>query len=186
MNIRVGLILFLMVFTSLVSYAQNFGVVDTDAVLRRMPKYKEAQGELDKLAGEWQGEIDKMFEDVASLRRQYEAEEVLLTPDMKQERQDTILAKETRAREYQKKTFGPNGLYFLKRKELVEPLQNELFEAVQSVCRRKRLNFMFDKSGDIVMLYTDPRHDYTDYVLEELGLGDPNDRIDNPRYRNKK
>jgi len=86
--------------------------------------------------------------------------------------------KEAALREYQAKVFGFEGLFFLKKKELIKPVQDMVFEAVEKVARDHRLQIVFDKSGELVMIYTDPIHDYTDYVLEELGLGDPNDVIE--------
>ena len=82
------------------------------------------------------------------------------------------------ATDYHTKVFGYNGLFFLKKKELVKPELDKVFEAVERVCKRHGLDYLFDKSGDLVLAYTNPVHDYTDYVLEELGLGDPNDVIE--------
>jgi outer membrane protein len=104
-----------------------------------------------------------------------QAEEVLLTKEMRDERITAIRKRETEVKEYQKKIFGFEGLFFLKKKELVKPIQDRVFEAVEKVAKEHRLQFVFDKSGELVMIYTDPIHDYTDYVLEELGLGDPID-----------
>ncbi|MEL7002723.1 MAG: OmpH family outer membrane protein, partial [Bacteroidota bacterium] len=106
-----------------------------------------------------------------------QAEEVLLTSEMKSDRLEEINKKENELKDYQKKIFGFEGLFFLKKKELVKPVQDQVFDAVEKVCKDQRLAIMFDKAGDLVMIYTDPRHDYTDYVLDELGLGDPNDVI---------
>ena len=157
--------------------AQKFGYVDTNYVLGKMPEYKEAQGEIDKLSLAWQDEIQNMAKDIEAMYSAYQAEEVLLTAEMKRDRQEEIKKKELELKEYQKKVFGFEGLFFLKKKELVKPVQDKVFDAVEKVCKEQRLTIMFDKAGDLVMIYTDPRHDYTDYVLDELGLGDPNDVI---------
>jgi len=142
-----------------------------------MPEYKEAQKELDKLSQGWQKDIETKKQEVDKLKEDFQAEEVLLTQDMKEERLALIQEKEKELKEYQKKTFGFEGLIFLKRQELVKPVQDKLYEAVEKVAKAKRLQILFDKAGDLVMIYTNPIHDYTDYVLEELGLGDPNDTI---------
>jgi outer membrane protein len=107
----------------------------------------------------------------------YQAEQVLLTEEMRQEKQDEIKKKETELKEYQKKVFGFGGLFFLKKQELIKPLMDKIFDAVGKVSKAHRLAIVFDKAAELVMIYTDPRHDYTDFVLEELGLGDPNDKI---------
>ncbi len=157
--------------------AQKFGYFDSEFVLSKMPEYSKAQGEIDQLSSAWQKEIEEMQKKVDELYRIYQAEQVLLTEEMKQERLDEIKKKETELKDYQKKVFGFGGLFFLKKQELIKPLQDKVFDAVEKVCKANRLAILFDKSGELVMVYTDPRHDYTDFVLEELGLGDPNDKV---------
>ena len=170
-------ILFLALFSFGTISAQKFGYIDTDYVLSKMPEYQEAQAEIDKLSQGWQEEIKEMSRNIESMYDELQAEEVLLTTDLKNERLEQIAAKEKELKEYQKKIFGFEGLFFLKKKELVKPVQDKIFDAVEKVCKEQRLAIMFDKAGDLVMIYTDPRHDYTDYVLDELGLGDPNDVV---------
>lgn len=157
--------------------AQKFGYIDSDFILSKLPDYRKAQDEIDRLSASWQKEIEEMQRKVQSLYAEYEAEQVLLTEEMKQERMGAIEKKEAELKEYQKKVFGFGGLFFLKKQELIKPLQDKVFEAVEKVAKSNRLAIIFDKSGELVMIYTDPRHDYTDFVLEELGLGDPNDKI---------
>lgn len=157
--------------------AQKFGYIDSDYILKKMPDYKVAQQELDKLSAKWQKEIEEKKAELDKLQADYKAEEVLLTEEMKKERLAMIETKEKELKEYQKKTFGFDGLIFLKRQELIKPVQDKLFEAVEKVAKSKKLQILFDKSADLVMIYTNPTHDYTDYVLEELGLGDPNDTV---------
>ncbi|MEM9856203.1 MAG: OmpH family outer membrane protein [Bacteroidota bacterium] len=171
------LFLFLALFSITPVLGQKFGYVDTDYVLSKMTEYKEAQAEVDKLTQGWQQEIQTMSKDIESMYSELQAEEVLLTAEMKNERVNTIKKKESDLAEYQKKIFGFDGLLFLKKKELIKPVQDKIFDAVEKVCKEQRLAILFDKAGDLVMIYTDPRHDYTDYVLDELGLGDPNDVI---------
>lgn len=142
-----------------------------------MPEYKDAQQELDKLSVKWQKDIEEKKKEVDKLKEDFKAEEVLLTEDMKVERLALIEEKDKELKEFQKKTFGFDGLIFLKRQELIKPVQDKLFEAVEKVSKSRRVQIMFDKAGDLVMIYTNPIHDYTDYVLEELGLGDPNDVV---------
>ena len=167
-NIVAILALVLLSCTS--SFGQKFGYVDTEFVLSKMPAYANAQKELDRLSANWQKEIETMYKDIEKMYKNYQAEEVLLTEKMKKERQDAIIQKEQEVKEYQKKIFGFEGQLFKKRQELVKPVQDKVFEAVEKVAKAKSLQIVFDKSGDLVMIYTNPVHDYTDYVLEELGL----------------
>ena len=157
--------------------AQKFGYIDSEFILSKMPEYGKAQGEIDQLTAAWQKEIEEMQRKVEQLYATYQAEQVLLTEEMKQERLNDIKKKETELKDYQKKVFGFGGLFFLKKQELIKPLQDKVFDAVGKISKANRLAIVFDKSAELVMIYTDPRHDYTDFVLEELGLGDPNDKV---------
>ena len=98
---------------------------------------------------------------------------------MKKDRSDAIQKKEAELKDYQKKVFGFGGLFFLKKQELIKPIQDKVWDAVDKVAKQNNLAILFDKSGELVMIYTDPRYDYTDFVLDELGLGDPNDKVKN-------
>ena len=142
-----------------------------------LPRHVIRQQEADRLSNSWQKEIEGKYQEIDNLRKKFQAEEVLLTDEMKKKRLAEIDEKEKDAREYQKKVFGFDGMLFKKRQELIKPVQDNMFEAVEKVAKSNRLAIIFDKSGELVMIYTDPRHDYTDFVLEELGLGDPNDKI---------
>ena len=159
--------------------AQRFGYIDTDFILNKMPDYKKAQGEIDQLAEAWAKEVDDMSKEIKSMYSALQAEQVLLTEEMKNERTSAIQKKEEEMKEYQKKVFGFGGLLFLKKQELVKPVQDKVWDAVDKVAKQNNLAIVFDKAGELVMIYTDPRFDYTDFVLDELGLGDPNDKIKN-------
>jgi len=162
---------------SLLSWSQKFGYIDSEHIINQMPEYKKAQADLNQLSLKWQKEIEDYQLKVEKLKQEYQAEEVLLTEDMRKERLDTIASKEKNLRDLQKNYFGYKGLLYLKRQELVKPAQEKLFTAVEKVARLNKLAIIFDKSGELVMIYTDPVHDYTDKVLEELGLGDKNDVV---------
>lgn len=170
----IGLIFVTMILTTGLM-AQKFGYVDTDYVLSKMPDYQKAQAELDKLSSGWEIEIQENAKEIEGLYASLKAEEVLLTQEMKEQRSDDIEKKEAALKEYQNEVFGFGGLYFLKKEELVKPIQDQVFEAVEKVARENRLSIIFDKAADLVMIYTDPRYDYTDFLLDELGLGDPSD-----------
>jgi len=159
-------------------FGQKFGYINSELILKKMPEYKKAEQELEKLSLKWQQEIEEMKQGVDKLKNDFQAEEVLLTEEMKKERMDTITLREKALKEYQKKIFGFDGLIFLKRQELMQPIQDKVFEAVEKVAKKQGLQFIFDKAADLVMIYTNPIHDYTDYVLEALGLGDKNDTLD--------
>ena len=174
---RIGIAFVLLLLSGTTVLGQKFGYVDTGFILNKMPEYKEAQAEIDKLSLSWEQEIQTLYKEIDAMYSELQAEEVLLTKEMKDERLDEIKQKEVEVKDYHKKVFGFEGLFFLKQQELVKPVQDKIFEAVEKVAKEHRLQIVFDKSSDLVMIYTNPIHDYTDYVLEELGLGDPNDTI---------
>ena len=151
--------------------AQKFGWVDSEYIMAKMPEYTKAQGELNTISETWQKEIEAQKKDLDKLYHNYQAEEVVLTEPMKKKRQDEILKKEQDIKAYQNKQFGYEGQLFKKRQELNKPVQDKVFEAVEKVAKKKQLAVVFDKASDLTMLYTNPAHDYTEFVLEELGLG---------------
>ena len=159
--------------------AQRFGYIDTDFILNKMPEYKKAQDEINRLSELWEKEIQNMSKTIEAMYSSLHAEQVLLTDEMRKERMDQIGKKEAELKEYQKKVFGFGGLFFLKKQELIKPIQDKVWDAVDKVAKHNNLAIVFDKSGELVMIYTDPRYDYTDFVLDELGLGDPGDKIKN-------
>lgn len=178
--IRSVLITFLIITGILpAAFGQKWGYIDTEFILSKIPEFKQAQEEINTLSLSWQQEIDNMYKEIEDMYSRLKAEEVLLTDAMKAERQESIRQREEEVKEYNKKVFGFEGLLFLKKKELIKPIQDKVFEAVEKVAKQNRLQAVFDKSGQLVLIYTDPIHDYTDYVLEELGLGDQNDSITN-------
>lgn len=170
-------ILFFLFLASNQIFGQKFGYVDTQYVLDQMSEYKEARQQIEKVGLAWQDEIKDKQKEIEAMYSSLQAEEVLLTEAMKQQRLEEIKAKEEELKEYNNKVFGFEGLFFLKQKEILQPVQEKVFEAVETVSVKQKIQIMFDKSGDLVMIYTNPVHDYTDYVLEELGLGDKNDTV---------
>lgn len=167
---RIWLTVILIVCIIPFTFAQKFGYVDMNYILNQMSEYKEAQSEIDKLARGWEEEIQTMYQEIEKMEANLKAEEILLTVDMKNDRQAEIDRKMNELKDYQKQIFGFEGLYFLKKKELIKPVQDLVFSATEKVAKNNRLQIVFDKSSELIMIYTDPIHDYTDYVLEELGL----------------
>ena len=151
--------------------AQKIGYIDTEYITSKMPEYQNAQAEIEKLTTKWIKEVSDKNDEVAKLEKSFRAEEILLTEEMKQQRQRTITEKEKEAKDLQNKVFGINGELLKKKQDIMKPVLDEVAKAVEKIARSKKLDFLFDKSSDgIAMLYTNPIHDYTDYVMEELGI----------------
>ena len=151
--------------------AQRFGYIDTEYIAGRMPGYQKANEEIQRWTQTKTRELADRQAALDQLQRQLKAEEPLLTETMKQQRLLVIEKQEQEMRAENNKIFGFEGQYYQRRKELLKPLFDEIFVAVERVAKAKQLMFLFDKSASgMSMIYTDPRHDYSDYVLEALGI----------------
>ncbi len=164
------LLFFVCIFIFLNSHAQRFGYVDTQKIVEKMPEYTTAQGELDKMTQQWQSELEEKQKALSKMRLDFETEKLLLTDDMRRRRLAEVEAKEREIRDFQTKIFGVEGLLFQKRVELMKPIQDKLAEAMAKVARKRKLSFLFDRASDLSIVYADPTHDYSDIVMEELGL----------------
>ncbi len=165
---KILFIIFIFLFNTLA--AQKFGYVNSEFILTNMKEYKSAMGEIENLSKAWEKEISDMYIDIEKREIELKTEEILLTKEMYEDKRETLDEEWKKIREYQNKVFGFEGLYFLKKKELIQPIQDIIFESVEKVAKKNRLQIIFDKSSEPVLLYTNPIHDYTDYVLEDLGL----------------
>ena len=155
--------------TSISTYAQKFAYVDSDYILERMPEYGSAQDQLDKLSLNWQQEIEELYKQIDQLYKKYQADKVLLTQEMKNKRESEIINKEKDAKELQRKRFGPEGDLYTKRKELVRPIQDKVYNAIQDLSNEKRYDIIFDKSSNLIMLFSNPSLDKSDDILKMLG-----------------
>ncbi len=156
------------------SFSQKFGYVNSEFILNSMPEYKEAISEIENLSKAWEKEVSDMYIEVEKKEVILKNEEILLTKEMYEEKRIQLDEEWKEVRDYQQKVFGFEGLYFLKKKELIQPIQDILFESIERVAKKNRLQIIFDKSSEPVLLYTNPIHDYTDYVIEDLGLTEKN------------
>jgi outer membrane protein len=146
--------------------AQKYAYVDTEYILSKLEDYNSAQKQLDMISVQWQKEIEAKYEEIDKLYKAYQAEQILLTEDMRRKRENEIINKEKEAKELQKQRFGVDGDLFRKRQELVKPVQDKVYNAIQELAKKERLAVVFDKSGSLTMLYSDPKHDKSDAVLD--------------------
>jgi outer membrane protein len=161
--------LFLLVFALPLS-AQKFGYIDSEYILTRMPEYKQAEETMTQLTEQWTKDVSQKYEAVAQLKVKYQQEEILLTQDMRLERQKAIEKAEEELKQLNNAIFGLNGTLFQKKKELLKPIVERIYKTSEKIAKNHKLSFIFDKASDLSMFYADPRHDYTDFMLEELGL----------------
>jgi len=159
-----------LVFFVLTSAAQRYAVIDTKYILDKMPEYKEAQKKLDQFSEQWQREIEIRQSELDVMYRNYEAEQVMLSEELRKKREDELFNKEKELRDMQKKRFGFEGDLFKKRKELIKPIQDKVYNAVQKLAVARQYDFILDKSEGITVIFADPKLDKSDDVLKEIGV----------------
>lgn len=152
-----------------VAVAQKIGYVDTEYILNQIPEYKAAKSELDKSSADWQKEIESKYAEIDKLYKAYQAEQILLTDDLRKKRENEIINREKEAKDLQKQRFGVDGDLFKKRMELVKPIQDKVYTAVKTVAEKGGIAIIFDKASDMMLLYANPKYDKSDDVLTFLG-----------------
>lgn len=150
--------------------AQRYAVIDSRYILDKIPEYKDAQGKLDQYSIVWQQEIDQKQTALDKMFRDYDAEQVMLTEELRKKREDELFNKEKELRDLQKKRFGFEGDLFKKRQELIKPIQDKVYNAVQKLAVEKQYDFILDKSEGITVIFADPKLDRSDDVLRNLGV----------------
>jgi len=150
--------------------SQKYAYIDSDYILGKVPEYKEAKDKLDKLADKWTKEIEERYEQVKLKKDNFIREEVLLPDDEKNKRKQELNQLENEALDLQKLRFGVNGDYFKKRQELVKPIQDRVFDAMQRVASKRNYTFVFDKANQSNLVYADSKFDISDEVLKEMGI----------------
>ena len=163
------LFLFLICIYSSTAKGQKFAYVDTDYILNKIPDFQQAQDKLDVLSADWQKEIENKYADVEKMYRAYQQEKVLLTDEMIKKREEAIITQENNAKNLQKKYFGPKGSLYIKRQELIKPLQDKIYAAIEQLANQNKYQIIFDSSSELIMLYKNQNLDKSDNILEILG-----------------
>ncbi len=152
------------------SYSQKYAIIDTRYILDKLPDYKKAQEQLDIIAAEWQRDIDNKQTALDRMYKDYEAEQVMLSDELRKKREDQLFLKEKELRDLQRQRFGFEGDLFKKRQELVKPVQDKVYNAVQKISSQRGYDFVLDKSEGITIIFADPKLDKSEDVLKELGI----------------
>lgn len=161
---------FVMILMTLPVFSQKYAYIDSEYILGNVPEYKEAQAELDRIAALWQKEIESKFKTIDSMYKSYQVEAITLPDNLKKNREDQIIAAEQDAKNLQKRRFGKDGDLFKKREELVKPIQDKVFSAIEEYAKEKGYAFVFDVSGAMTIVYADEKFDINDAILEKLGI----------------
>ncbi len=150
--------------------AQKYAIIDTRYILDKLPDYKTAQKQLDDVAAAWQKDIDAQQADLDKMYKSFESEQVMLSDDLKKKREDQLFNKEKAVRDLQRKRFGFEGDLFKKRQELIKPIQDKVYNAVQRLAVQRGYDFVLDKSEGITIIFADPKLDKSEDILKELGV----------------
>ncbi|WP_040281294.1 OmpH family outer membrane protein [Psychroserpens damuponensis] len=167
-------VLFLVTIISLMSFVSNaqrgvrIGYIDTEYILENIPEYQQANTQLDQKVQQWKTEIEQRLTVIDSKKKQLNSESVLLTKELYEERLEDISFEEAEILDYQQKRFGPNGDLMIQKKQLIQPIQDQIFAAVQEIAGGKKYDFIFDKSADVVMLYSAERFDLSDLIIRSI------------------
>jgi outer membrane protein len=148
---------------------QKYAYVDTDYILQNIPEYGDAQEEINQMSVNWQKELKTLRDKLDQMKRDYQTESVLLSDDMKNKKEAAIAAKEQELAALQMQYFGPEGQLFTKRIELIQPIQEKVYNAINQVAQVKNYSFVFDKAAGTTILYCNDKFDISDDVLDEIG-----------------
>lgn len=163
-------LLAILVTLGMAGFSQKYAIIDTRYILDKMPEYKQAQQQLDSIAAGWQKDIDTKQAALDKMYKDYDAEQVMLSDELKKKREDQLFNKEKELRDLQRKRFGFEGDLFKKRQELVKPVQDKVYNAVQKMAVNRGYDFVLDKSEGITIIFADPKLDKSEDVLRELGV----------------
>lgn len=166
---KIFLVLAVILIATASTFAQKYAFVDSDYILENIPEYQDALDILDEFSIDWQKEIEQKFSEVDELYREYQAEAVLLPEDMKRQRENEIIQKEKAAKDLQKQRFGRDGDLFIKRQELIQPIQEKVYNAIEEIAETQNYALIFDKAGSLTILYAKAKYDLSDDVLDEVG-----------------
>lgn len=169
-SILLIVVMFVMGITTLnAQQAQRIAYVDSNYILENIPEYGDAQEEINSLSKGWENEIKAIKQTVEEMYREYQSESVLLSEAQKRKKEEEIVAKEQEARNLQMQYFGPDGELFTKRTELIQPIQEKIYNAINQIAMTKNYAFVFDKATGTTILYCNDKNDISDDVLDEIG-----------------
>ncbi len=164
------IVLFLAAFAFMAAHAQRYAVIDSKYILEKIPEYQDAQTKLNQFSDMWQQEIDKKSAELDRMYKEYDAEQVMLSDELRKKREDQIFNADKSLRDLQRKRFGYEGDLFKKREELVKPIQDKIYNAIQKLATEKMYDFILDKSEGITVIFADPKLDKSDDILKMLGV----------------
>ena len=182
---KVSILIVLFLISSYV-YSQRgvrIGYVDTEYILQNLSEYEETRDQLEEKADEWRREIENRFEEIENKKEALNAERLLLTDELIKEKEEEIEIERNEILDYQQKRFGPRGDLIIQRKQLIQPIQDQIFIAIKEIAKSRKYDFIFDKSADIVMLYSDRKFDISDQILRIITRTNNRKQLDSRREK---
>lgn len=153
-----------------VAQDQKIGFYDSEVILEQIPEYEGIQQQLDLLSSQWKEQVSKLEAEITELEEDYEAKEILYTEEIRNQKKEEISRKKREKEQYLAQKFGPDGEYFSRQRELLEPIQRQVFTAVRAVAQQQNFDFVFDRSGDLYMVFANNEYNLNDDILLELGI----------------
>lgn len=166
---KTALLSVLLVIVGFFASAQKSAVVDTEYILDKMPEYASAQTKLNNLSEEWETQVTNMIKEVENLYKNYQADKVIMSEEMRVKREEEIANKERAIAQFRKEKFGKNGSLYQEREKLVKPIQDKVYEAIKTVAEKGRYAMIFDTASQLSVIYVDQNYDISDEVLKSLG-----------------
>ena len=161
----------------------KIGYIDTEYILENLPEYNQISKRLEEKAGDWKKEIEERSRKIDQKKESLKSERILLTSEMIEEIEEEILFDEEELSEYQQKRFGPRGDLIIQKQQLIQPIQDQIFNAIRELAKSRNYDFIFDKSADIVMLYSDKRYDVSDQILRTISRANNRKKVDSRKDR---
>ena len=175
---------FILLTITNITYAQKgvkIGYIDTEYILQNLPEFNQVSSRLEEKAQDWKDEIDKRAREINQKKESLNSERILLTKEMIEEIEEEITIDLEELSEYQQKRFGPRGDLIIQKKQLIQPIQDQIFNAIREIAKNKKYDFIFDKSADIVMLYSDKRYDISDQILRAISRSNNRKKLDSKK-----
>ena len=161
----------------------RIGYIDTEYILENIDEYSETNAQLDSKVQQWKSEIETRLTELEDQKKQLNNERILLTNELISEREEDLQIIENEIIEYQQKRFGPNGDLMIQKRQLIQPIQDQIFAAVQEIAASKKYDFIFDKSADVVMLYSADRYDISEQVLRTINRSSKRKQVSSRKER---
>ncbi len=176
----------LLLFTTILTFGQRgvkIGYIDTEYILENLPEYNQISKRLEDKAAEWKNEIEDRSRKIEQKKESLNSERILLTREMIEEIEEEIILDEEELSEYQQKRFGPRGDLIIQKQQLIQPIQDQIFNAIRELAKSRSYDFIFDKSADIVMLYSDKRYDISDQILRTITKANNRRKVDSKKEK---